>query len=768
MECYINFMPLPAGTFLGPYEVQSFLASGGMGEVYRGRDTRLFREVALKILPKSYATDADRLRRFEQEARAVSALNHPNILVIYDIGTQDGLPYLVTEILDGETLRSLQQQRALSVGTAVNYAVQIASGIAAAHEKMIVHRDLKPENIFITRSGVIKILDFGLAKLTQRSDQGSGSHLSTSPKTSPGAILGTFGYMSPEQTRGQELDPRSDIFSFGAILYEMISGARAFPGNSSAEVISAILRDHPDTSEISRKVSPELMRLLLHCLEKDPLERFQSSRDLSFSLRVIEANLYSSSGVQKTGDLLARVEKQKQASIAVLPFADMSPQKDQEHFCDGITEELISALTKLQGVRVASRTSAFQFKSHQGDIRKIGEQLNVNTILDGSVRKSGNRVRITAELISVSDGYHLWSEKYDRELEDIFDIQEEIARMIVDTLKIRLVGKPSEALVQHYTRDMEAYNFYLQGRHYWTQRTKDGMQKAIEYFQLAIEKDPNYALAYSGLADSNSILGFYAFSPPDEAHIAAKTAAHRALEIDPLLAEGHSSLGAAIAYFQFDWIEAEKLFRKATELNPRYGLGHCWYSGFLSIFGDFENAAAQIKLAQEIDPLSPLFSSFVAFNFYNQRQYDQAIYHCQKALEIDPNFALALWYSGLSHMKKKMHEQSIEILERVVSVSHRATYFVSYLALAYGEAGNMEEAQKLLAELIERSKNEYVAPEHLARIYMALKQTDRVFEEFDRAAAAKNVLLYLRSSPEFDSIRPDPRFGALLQRLGLQ
>lgn len=759
-------MPISAGTSFGPYNIQTFIAAGGMGEVYRARDVRLLREVALKILPSSYASNDERLRRFEQEARAVSALNHPNILVVYDIGTQEGQPYLVTEILDGETLRSLIERGSLSVGNAVGYALQIAQGLAAAHEKKIVHRDLKPANVFVTRAGVVKILDFGLAKLIDQREEPDSSALSTYAPTSPGVVLGTFGYMSPEQARGQEVDYRSDIFSFGAVLYEMLAGKKAFRGGSVAEVISAILRDEPDLTEISKKLPSELMRLLLHCLEKDPSERFQSTRDLSFSLRLIEANLYSQSGKQKVESVMPG-EQEKQASIAVLPFADMSPLKDQEHFCDGMAEELISALTQLPEVRVASRTSAFQFKGHQGDIRRIGERLNVSSILDGSVRKAGNRVRITAELINVSDGYHLWSEKYDRQLEDIFEIQEEIARMIVDTLKVRLVEQPIQTLIQQHTSNMEAYNFYLQGRHYWIQRTLGGVQKAIEYFELAIDQDPNYALAYSGLADCNSVLGFYAFSSPAKAYIAAKTAAQRALEIDSTLAEGHCSLGAAIAYFERDWVQAEKYLRKAVELNPRYGLGHCWYAGFLSIFGRFEDATAQIKLAQELDPISPLFSAFAGFNHFNQRQYDQAIQQCQKALEIDSNFALALWYSGVAYMKKGMHEQSIELLQHVVNVSHRATYFVSYLALAYGEAGNTNEAQKLLVELQNRSKKEYVAPEHFARIFLALKQYDRAFEELNRAVDEINVMLYLRSSPEFDSIRPDPRFAALVKRLGL-
>ncbi len=754
-------MGIQIGSRIGPYEIQSLLGSGGMGEVYRARDTRLLRDVALKTLLPSFSQDPERLRRFEQEARTAGSLNHPNILAVHDFGMLNDLPYLVVELLEGETLRSVIDHQALSTSSAIHYAVQIASGLSAAHERGTIHRDLKPENIFITQDGVVKILDFGLAKLVESGGDESTSRFPTAGKTSPGALLGTLAYMSPEQARGKEVSVASDIFSFGVVLYEMLSGNRPFQAEAAADVVSSILRDQPDWTEISRKAPPELVRMLIHCLEKNPQDRFQSARDLSFALRMVEANLFAQSGKQEPWSRTDPAGK----SIAVLPFTDMSPQKDQEYFCDGIAEELITALTKIPGLRIASRTSAFQYKNQRGDIRQIGQHLNVGTILDGSVRKAANRVRITAELVDASNGYHLWSEKYDRDLEDIFVIQDEIARTIVETLKIQLTGSPDQNLVQRYTENMDAYNLYLQGRHHWKTRTYAGIRKAIECFQAAISRDPDYALAYAGLADCYSIYGFYAFEPPEEVYPKAMEAARKSLEIDPLLPEGHLSLGAAVVYFDYDWERGEAAMRRAFEINPQFGLAHCWYSGFLTLAGRNEEGAAAIKKALQIDLLSPFFSSFSALNSYVGRRYDQALQELNKALEIDPQFLLALWYAGLSYLKKSAYEQAIDFMTRCVSVSQGSTFFMSYLAMTYGMAGDAAKAIELLDQMVERSRTEYVAPLHLARCYLGLNQVDRFFVELDRAYRERNVLIYLPCMPEFDSVRSDPRFADLMTRL---
>ncbi len=772
-------MQIPIGSRLGPYEILAPLGAGGMGEVYRARDVRLQRDVAVKTLPSDFARDPERMRRFEQEARAEGALNHPNILAIYDVGVQEELAYLVVELLEGETLRALLTREQLSARSAVQYCVQISSGLAAAHEREIIHRDLKPENIFITRDGIVKILDFGVAKLSKREQNPLASQLPTTPETDPGMLMGTVAYMSPEQVRGQDVDARSDIFSFGVLLYEMLAGRRPFQSEASADLISAILRDEADYRELTNKVPAELVRVLAHCLEKNPSNRFQSTRDLTFALRMIETNLF----LQSSNDYVKPKPDHLTHSIAVLPFIDMSPLKDHEYFCDGLAEELINALTKIHGLRVAARTSAFQYKSHQADIREIGRQLNVGTILDGSVRKAGKRLRITAELISASDGYHLWSEKYDRDMEDIFYIQDEIARTIVQTLHLKLVGATGQSyerdvaesydrldehlakLVRRYTDNMEAYNLYLKGRHYWKFRTHSGLNKSLEYFQEAIKKDPNYALAYAGLADTYSILGFYAFIPPAQAYLKAMEAAEKSLKLDPLLPEGHVSLGAVLLYFDYNWIRGEQAMKRGLELNPQFALGYCWYSGFLTLAGRHQEGTDAVRKALDIDPLSPLFSSFAGFNYYGMRRYDQALQELNKALEIDPQFLLALWYSGLSLMQKGMYDQSIEFFKRTVKVSQKSTFFISYLAMAYGLSGNFQRTIELIEEMNKRAETEYVAPLHFARAYLGVNQIDRVFEELEKAYQERNVLIWLPDTPEYDSIRSDPRFDSILSKL---
>jgi serine/threonine protein kinase/tetratricopeptide (TPR) repeat protein len=775
-------MKIEIGDRLGPYEIVVQLGAGGMGEVYQATDTRLLRDVAVKILPPDFAEDEERMRRFEQEARAQGALSHPNILAIYDFGVQDQIAYIIVELLQGETLRALMMHEQLSARSAVHYGVQISSGLAAAHERGIIHRDLKPENIFVTRDGIVKILDFGLAKLRKVEPNHTASQLPTTPNTDPGILLGTVAYMSPEQVRTQEVDARSDIFSFGALLYEVLAGKRPFTGVSSADLMSAILRDEADYNELKNKVPAELLHVLAHCLEKNPSNRFQSARDLTFALRMIEANLFLQSSKEQLrtkSDVLAH-------SIAVLPFIDMSPQKDHEYFCDGLAEELITALTKIQDLRVASRTSAFQYKKHQADIREIGRQLNVETILDGSVRKSGNRLRITAELINTADGYHLWSEKYDRDMEDIFFIQDEMARTIVQTLHLKLVAPVEQGLekdikdsydrldelfpklVRRYTDNIEAYNLYLKGRHFWKFRTKAGLNKALDYFQQAIDKDPSYALAHAGVADSYSTLGFYTFIPPVEAYAKAMESAEKSLEIDPLLPEGHLSLGAALLYFDADWIPAEKAMKRALELNPQFAFGYCWYGGFLTWGGRHEEAAEMVKKARELDPLNPLYSSFAGMHYYGMRRYDQALQELNKALEIEPQFLLATWFSGMAFMNKEMPEQSIKFFKRAVEISQDSVFFIAYLGMAYAKFGFTHEAEELLAQMKDRSRIEYVAPLNFARVYMGLNQMDRFFEELEKAYQEKNVLLYLPYSPEFDSIRSDPRYVSILDKLAVR
>jgi eukaryotic-like serine/threonine-protein kinase len=752
-------MRLPTQSRFGPYEIRDFIGAGGMGEVYSAHDTRLERSVAIKVLPADFAQDPDQRTRLEREARAAGALNHPNVLTIFDIGIHEGNLYVVTELLEGEPLRDLITQGRISRPSAISYGVQIASGLSAAHEKSIIHRDLKPENIFLTTAGIIKILDFGLAKIESPLSQQPGTNQPTQSLTKPGTLLGTVLYMSPEQARGRVVDARSDLFSFGILLFEMLASRRPFHGETLTDVLTSILRDEPDFGLFSPPLSDELVRILSGCLAKNPDERIANAREIVLSLRMIEAEYLA-----RTGPLERKRSEQKteRISIAVLPFTDLSAEGDQKYFCDGMTDELVTALTKVDGIRVVARTSSLQFQGQPADVRKIGKQLGAQVILNGSIRKAGNRIRITADLLDVQDGSHLWSEKYDRELADLFAIQDEIALTIVETLKRKLGISPEEVSVKRYTDNQEAYNLYLKGRYYWNKRHQDGLERAVEYFHQAIVLDSSYALAYSGLADCYSILGFYAFRPPIEMADRSIEAARTSLRLDPTLPEGHLSLGASLLYFEYDWEAGDREIRRALELNPSFALGHCWYSGFLSLMGRFQQAREHADQARHFDPLSPLFSYFAGFNLYNERRYDEALKQFHNAFEIEPDFLLAKWCAALAYMKKRMHDPSIQLMEEVCAITNRSPFYVSYLGLAYAESGARSEAENLLYDLRERSVQEYVAPISIARVLMGLNRLDESFEEMKKALAQKNTLIYVFHSPEFDQLRSDPRFQQIL------
>ncbi len=762
-------MLIAPGTRLGPYEILAPIGAGGMGEVYRGRDTRLGRQVAIKVLPERFSRDKNALARFELEVKAVAALVHPNILAIYDIGVEEETSFAVTELLEGETLRERLDSATLSVRKAIEIALPIARGLAAAHDKGIVHRDLKPENVFITTDGRVKILDFGLAKLgrPEEEKEGVAETPTVSRHTMPGSIMGTVGYMSPEQARGQDADHRSDLFSFGATLYEMISGGRAFKGDSAMDVISAILREHPpDLSTSGKSVPPVLERIIGRCLEKSPTERFQSARDLAFALEAISDVSPDTSSNRASQDLGGSDTSPDPPSIAVLPFADMSPAKDQDYFCEGMAEEIINALTKIEGLQVASRSSALRFKGLAQDIRRIGETLNVKTVLEGSVRTAGKRLRVTTQLVNVKDGYHLWSERYDRQMEDVFDIQDEISESIVNALRVKLVGRKEPARGRH-TSNLEAYHLYLKGQHNWYRRASDSLQKAAQFFEEAAEKDPSYVLAHTGLTNAYSSLGYYGLHH-DIAYPKAKAAIERARSINDNLAEVQAALGLMQLWLELDWEGSEQSFKKAISIDPEYVLVHCWYSFLLNGMGRNEEALRMAERARDLDPLSPYTNSSLGFSLFRQGRHEDAIRATQKALEMEPDFLYTHWVLGGAYTLNAQHDEAISVLERGATLSERASYYLSWLAWCYGVAGRRDRALDIIEELDERSRTEHVAACFFAWAYAGLNDAVQTMDWLDKAVIDQDAQLsILGGLPIFDNLSSDPRFQRLLERLKL-
>ncbi len=749
-------MTLTPGTRLGPYEILGALGAGGMGEVYRARDPRLGRDVAIKVMSSELARDTEWLRRFEQEARATASLSHPNILSVYDVGSSDGRSYVVTELLEGETLRDRVAQGPLPIRKATEVSLQILSGLSAAHSRGIVHRDLKPENIFLTRHGQAKILDFGLAKVVKTPD--APPDLQPTLVSQPGIVVGTASYMAPEQARGFAADARSDLFSFGAMLYEMLCGQRAFQGNSAADTMSAILKEEPP--HLSRRgiaAPPALVRILNRCLEKEAADRFQSARDVAFALESIP---------DAQSETPAAREKVTEKSIAVLPFSNMGGDAEQDYFTDGLAEELINALAGLSGLRVASRTSAFRFRGRDLDIREIGHQLNVEAVLEGSVRRAGKRLRITAQLINVADGYHLWSQRYDRELEDVFAIQDEITESIVKTLKPTLLGE-QKSVTRRHTDNLEAYELYLKGRHFWQERTQSALRTSIECFEKAITFDPDYALAYAGIADSLCILQVYGYARYEEAQAQAQIAVQRAIEADPTLAEAHFAAAMYTLYFGEKWPDAEKSFRKAIDLSPRTALFHAYFGFFLSGLHRWPEVESCVAKTLELDPFSGLSLGLFGISMVIAGRYDEAIRFAGRATELQPNLPVALLALAQAYRNLGHHDQAIAAGEKLAVVSRRTPWFLGALGAAYASAGRSQDARALLDEFRERSKREYIAPHCGIAIYAALGEHEEVYKCLQDCLAGPitGFAIEISLGKTLDPFSADPRINDILRRL---
>ena len=692
-------------------------------------------------MPAEKVADPDRKRRFVQEAKAASALNHPNIVTIHDIDKADGVDYIAMEFLAGRTLAQTILPGGLPIAIALDCSMQIADALAAAHAAGIVHRDLKPANVMVGEDGRIKILDFGLAKLAL-----SHRPESTQTVTASGTIMGTLSYMSPEQAEGRPVDGRSDIFSLGAMLYEMVSGIRAFERDSGVSTLAAILHREPPPL---RNAPPDLAAIISRCLRKNPDDRIQRADEVKRALQQ----------VGRSGAVPA---------IAVLPFTNMSAEKEDEYFSDGLTEEIINALTKIAGLRVMARTSSFAFRGREQDIREIGARLAVDNILEGSVRRAGNRIRVTAQLINVSDACHLWSERYEREITDVFAIQDEISRAIADKLRVG-IGQPRQT-ARRPTEDLEAYNLYLQGRYHLSKWTPEGFAKARPCFEQAVARDPGFALAYDALAEFYWYLGFFGFILPKEAFSTGIWAALRAVEIDDTLAETHALIGMYRKELDYNWPEVRREMKRALELNPssptvrlRNAL-----SGLMPL-GRLKESVEELKIVIESDPLSLFNRWWLSIMYYLARDNDRGMEQARFMIEIDPAYYIGHWTRGMLSLAMGMPGEALTELRKAAELSGNLPLMLGWLGMALAEAGQNVEAETLLGRLSEISMAAYVPPSSFAWIHLGLGNVDDTFSWMDRAIDARDpMMMPIKSYPFLDPLRTDPRFHALLRKMNLQ
>jgi eukaryotic-like serine/threonine-protein kinase len=785
-------MTLSPGTRLGPYEVLAPLGAGGMGEVYRARDTRLGREVAVKVLPAEVGASPERVRRFEQEARAAGALNHPGLLAVHDVGAHEGQPYIVSELLRGATLADGLAEGPLPLRKALDYAIQAAEGLAHAHAQGIVHRDLKPANVFVTREGRVKILDFGLAKLVRPAAEASDDDdtRTSGPATTPGAVIGTVGYMAPEQVRGLEADQRSDLFALGAILFEMLTGRRAFKGETQADTMYAILREDPLEKGTARALPPAVERLLRRCLEKGPEERFQSAGDLAFHLRSLSTEV--DRGVERPlsapapaaaarpsgwrrGLALALAAAvlalaalgvrswwpaARVASIAVLPFENVSGDPGIDYLADGLTETLTHELARIRDLEVRTRRSEQRFRRQRESPAAAGRQLDVEVVVVGTVTRREDQVSISVELVDVARDRQLWGQQYaQRRLTDVMDVQQEIAGRIVERLRgPSAAGGPP-------TRDPVAYDLYLRGRQQWNRFREEGFLKAIDHFGAAIERDPGFALAHTGMADAYSLLAIDSHRPPREVMPRARAAARRALQIDAGLPEAHNSQAVYALFYEWDWPGAARSLERALELRPHYADAHHFRSHHLQAVGRAAESVAAARRALELEPLSPIVSTELGFAHYCARQYDAAVAQYTSTLEVNPQFVFARWLLAQAYAQQGRHAAAMAEIEKGLAVAPRWSFLRYELACAHAAAGRATEARRLVAELEEGPG--YRDPGYAAWVYAQLGDHDAAFARLERALEERSsALVWLQVEPKLDGLRGDPRFAGLVRRMG--
>ena len=786
---------LAAGVSFGHYEIVKQIGAGGMGEVYLAKDTKLDRKVAVKILNEKFAAHESNLNRFIREAKAASALNHPNILVIHEIGASENSNYIVSEYIEGETLRDNFKQSLLNLPVILDIAVQIANALAAAHAANIVHRDIKPENIMLRPDGFVKILDFGLAKLVEQKNAGLEDVTLRQNQTAKGIILGTVNYMSPEQAKGEKIDARTDIFSFGTVLYEMIAGRTPFAGDSMSETFANLINAEPKPlARFSADTPDELNRIVSKTLRKKRDERYQTIKDLLTDLKALQKRLefekFNLSKPSAVADSLTRKNRRKslianitdiqpsvvadisdlsQKSIAVLPFANMSADAENEYFCDGLAEELLNALAKIKNLKVAARTSAFSFKNRNVEVGEIGKALNVKTILEGSVRKSGNKLRITVQLINAADGYQIWSKRYDGELKDIFDLQDEITLAVIDELKVQFLSGEKSAIRRRYADNVEAYQLYLKGRYHILKLRPPEIQIGISYFEEAIKLDPNYALAYVGIANAHQILPLAIELAPEEHFPLAIAAAHKAIEIDDDLAEAHSVLGWLTFWADWDWKTAENECRRAFELDPNSADAYEASAHILSNTGRHTEALATIKRAREIDPLHLRINALEGQFLHHAGKSDEALEQLQKTFNLENNFWLAHAFAASVYIEKEMFTEAISEANFAKKLSGGSSFAAAFAAYALAKSGKWAEARQILDELLELSKVRNIPPYHIALIYNGLDEREKTFESLEKAYEKRDPkLAFLKVEPKWNNLQSEPLFIELMRRMNFE
>ena len=794
---------LPDGLRVGPYQICAFLGSGGMGEVYRATDTRLGRDVALKFLPPELTQDPKALERFTREARAASALDHANICTLHDIGEYETQPYLVMELLEGQSLSERIAAAPLPACEVLDLSLQIISALAAAHAKGIVHRDIKPANIFVTTDGHAKVLDFGLAKLLAEPRQPAEAFSETEKMSvstgteelsQPGVTMGTVAYMSPEQVLGEDVDARTDLFSLGVTMYEMATGRAPFLDTAPRLTAQAILhRDPVAPKQANPTLPPQLDRIILKALSKNRETRYQSAIEfrqelerlrersaqtrladrrlaLVFALVVLAAGLatFFWLRLRQTGLIARGARSPEFESIAVLPLVNASGDASLDYLGEGISDNIIRSLSRLSGLKVRSYSSAAALGGRKADPNEIGRRLQVQLLLTGRVIQRGDQLSVSVELVDTRDNSQVWGEQYNRKFADIFSVQEQLGREIAARMRLRLNNEQSRSLARQSTLDAEAYREYLKGRYSWSRRTGESLRSAIQHFENAITRDPDFALAYAGLADCYVLLSAYSPVPLREHYPKARVAALKAIELDDTLGEARTALALVKENLEWDWVGAEREYRQAIELNPGYATAHHWFATLLLALGRRDEALAEIKQAQDLDPLDLSINSVHGWILHDSRRHDEAIEQLRRTLALDPHFAHARTELGKVYLQKAMYQEAIGEFETALALGAAAPRIQARLAYAHAVSGHSAQAQTMLEQMLARSRNSYFPALEIAIVYLGMGNRDRAFEWLRKALDERCIYLtWLNSDPLYDPVRSDSRFLDLLRRMHL-